>query len=97
MRMPEAQSGIREDRLRLRRCLQVRPCLHLQALVSNSNRAAYCALGTGADTRRRLETGKDTSNATLRMVPSTMPLFSSSRRCFSVAKATGTLKSGIVK
>jgi len=86
MRMPEAQSGIREDRLRLRRCLQVRPCLHLQALVSNSNRAAYCALGTGADTRGRLETGKDTSNATLRMVPSTMPLFSSSRRCFRLRK-----------
>ena len=42
MWMPEPQSGIREDRLRVRRCLQVRSCLHLQAFVSNSNRAAYC-------------------------------------------------------
>lgn len=45
MWMPEPQSGSREDRLRVRRCVQVRSCLHLQALVSNSNRAAYCALG----------------------------------------------------
>lgn len=44
MWMPEPQSGIREDRLCVRRCLQVRSCLHLQALVNNSNRAAYCAL-----------------------------------------------------
>jgi hypothetical protein len=43
MWMPEPQAGTREDRLRVRRCLQVRSGLHLQALVSNSNRAAYCA------------------------------------------------------
>ena len=45
MWMPEPQSGTREDWMCLRRCLQVRSCLHLQALVSNSNRAANCALG----------------------------------------------------
>ncbi len=44
MRMPEPQSGTHEDRLSVRRCLQVRSCLHLQALVRNSNRAEYCAL-----------------------------------------------------
>jgi len=45
MRMPEPQSGTHEDRLRVRGSLQVRSYLHLQALVSNSNRAAYCVLG----------------------------------------------------
>jgi len=74
MWMPEPQSGTHEDRLRVRGSLQVRSYLHLQALVSNSNRAAYCVLGlvqprTGVDTRRRFETRKD--------MPSTIPLFSS--------------------
>jgi anthranilate phosphoribosyltransferase len=45
MWMPEPQRGTREDRLRVRRRLQVRSWLHLQALLSNNNRAAYCALG----------------------------------------------------
>ena len=36
MWVPEPQSGTREDWLRVRRCLQVRPCLHLQALVSGA-------------------------------------------------------------
>ena len=45
VRMPEPQSGTREDRLRVRGCLQVRSYLHLQAFVSNGSRAAYCALG----------------------------------------------------
>ncbi len=47
MRMPEPQGGTRQDRLRVRRCLQVRSRLHLQALVSNSNRAAYRTLEDG--------------------------------------------------
>lgn len=51
MWMPEPQSGAREDRLRVRRCLQVRSCLHLQALVNNSNRAAYCTLKNGSTGR----------------------------------------------
>lgn len=45
MWVSEPQSGTREDRLRVRRCRQVRSFVRLQALVSNNNRAAYCALG----------------------------------------------------
>jgi hypothetical protein len=41
MRMPEPHSGAREDRLRLWRSLQVRSCLHLQAVLSGECHAAY--------------------------------------------------------
>jgi hypothetical protein len=67
LRMPDTESGTLEGRLRMRRYLQLRPCLYLQAFVNNSNRAAYCALELGptgrtwADTRRRLEAIKDAS------------------------------------
>ena len=47
VRMPDTESGTLEGRLRVRGCLQVRPFLQLQALVSDRYHAAYCALGLG--------------------------------------------------
>ena len=42
VRMPEPQN---EARLRVRRCLQVRPCLHLQALVNGAMMPRIAPLG----------------------------------------------------
>lgn len=42
MWMPALQCGTREDRLSLRQRLQVRSCLHLQALLNNTRRHFKC-------------------------------------------------------
>jgi hypothetical protein len=59
--MPEPQSGTRENRLRVRRCLQVRSRLHLQALVSGATMPRIGPLirsnsRTWGSTRRHFET-----------------------------------------